>query len=165
MAENSDYSHAVCPSCKSSISVASIIPVGSTKCSRCGQQLLCFADHSNIFLIPVVQPEQDVLAPPGPDDYPIPRLLDLIIDEAFQLGIPRIELELVEDCVLVQYEVDGDLIERDSLRPDQYAALLTRIERLEKLNVMELRNGRTVEIEYRSDGGVTLRPVSSSTLQ
>lgn len=161
MSGDGDHQRAACPKCKSSISVEGIVPIGVTKCSRCGQQLLCLADHLNIFVISIVQSEQDVLAPPAQDDYPIPRLLDLLIEEAFQLGIPRIELEVTGTGTNVQYEVDGALIERDSLRPDLYAALLTRIERLEKRNVMELGNGRRVQIEYRSDGGVTLRPINS----
>jgi type IV pilus assembly protein PilB len=63
-----------------------------------------------------------------PNCAPIARLLELIVQEMHTLRADRAVITPIDNVALVEFEIGGKMLERDSLPMRVYLALATRIE-------------------------------------
>lgn len=85
-------------------------------------------------------------------EAPLVRLVNRIIEEAYEQRASDIHIEPWEDCVMVRYRVDGDLRDVHRLKPQSLILPLSaRIKVMSGLNLAERRlpqDGRIVFKEY-----------------
>ncbi len=73
------------------------------------------------------------------DDGPVIRLVNLIIDEAVNMGASDIHIEPMSDRVRIRYRNDGVCIERDNIPKNMQAPLLARFKILSGIDITEKR--------------------------
>lgn len=73
------------------------------------------------------------------DDGPVIRLVNLIIDEAVNMGASDIHIEPMADRVRIRYRNDGVCIERDNIPKNMQAPLLARFKILSGIDITEKR--------------------------
>ena len=73
------------------------------------------------------------------NDAPVVNLVNSILIEGIRRGASDIHLDSFSDEVMVRYRIDGALRRAMSLRPEQFAAVASRIKIMANLNIMERR--------------------------
>jgi type IV pilus assembly protein PilB len=98
--------------------------------------------------------ESDVLDISNVSNSPIVKMVNMIFSKAVQCGTSDIHIEPYEDCVMLRYRVDGQLIEIMKYDKKVLMSLVSRIKIISGLNIAEKRlpqDGRiTMKIENRN---------------
>ena len=98
------------------------------------------------------------------ENAPIVKMVNIIFNKAVASGASDIHIEPYEDCVVVRYRIDGQLVETMKHNKKILAALVARIKIISGLNIAERRlpqDGRiTLKIEGKSfDMRVSVLPI------
>ena len=89
------------------------------------------------------------------DEGPVIRLVNLIIDEAYNMRASDIHIEPMADRVRVRYRVDGVCIERDNIPKNMQAPVLARLKILSGMDIAERRLPQDGRIK-RNIGGTDI---------
>jgi type IV pilus assembly protein PilB len=73
------------------------------------------------------------------DEGPVIRLVNLIIDEAYNMRASDIHVEPMADRVRVRYRVDGMCMERDNIPKNMQAPVIARLKILSGMDIAEKR--------------------------
>ncbi|MEN8906964.1 MAG: ATPase, T2SS/T4P/T4SS family [Clostridiales bacterium] len=98
------------------------------------------------------------------DNAPIVKMVNIMFNKAVTSGASDIHIEPYEDCVMIRYRIDGQLVEVMKYDRKVLQALVARIKIISGLNIAEKRipqDGRiTMKIEEKSyDLRVSVLPV------
>lgn len=89
------------------------------------------------------------------DSAPIVKLLNNLVQYAYQRKASDIHIEPFKDYVIIRMRIDGDLQEYIQITPTAHKNLITRIKILSNMNIAEKRIPLDGRFEY-SFGGVTV---------
>ena len=75
----------------------------------------------------------------GDDDGPVIRLVNMYIDEAYNMRASDIHIEPMADRVRVRYRIDGVCIERDNIPKNMQAPVMARLKIMSGMDIAERR--------------------------
>jgi type IV pilus assembly protein PilB len=88
-----------------------------------------------------------------PDDSPIVRLVDSILQQAIADHVSDIHIEPYRDQVRIRYRIDGVLQQVNTLEKDVQSGLITRLKVLAGMDISERRIPLDGAIRYAHEGG------------
>ncbi|MBL7107475.1 MAG: Flp pilus assembly complex ATPase component TadA [Phycisphaerae bacterium] len=88
----------------------------------------------------------------SPDDGPIVKLVNLIIDSAYHMRASDIHIEPMSDRVRVRYRVDGVCLIKDNIPKSMQAPLITRFKIMSGMDIAERRLPQDGRIKRNIDG-------------
>jgi type IV pilus assembly protein PilB len=88
----------------------------------------------------------------SPEDAPVVKLIDLMINRAVALNATDLHIEPEERVVRMRYRVDGVLIPGDSLPKELHPAIVSRIKVIAGLDIAEQRLPQDGRITHPVDG-------------
>jgi type IV pilus assembly protein PilB len=108
-------------------------------------------EEINVEINEEIEEEDDIIAISDVDNAPIVRMVNIVFNKAVASHASDIHIEPYEDCVMIRFRVDGQLIEIMKYDKKVLPSLVARIKIISGLNIAEKRVPQDGRISMKID--------------